>query len=225
MKVKSFGCSFIYGSDLADDGAGNHYSPPSKLSWPSLVAQNMNLPYKCYAYPGSGNLRILEQLMSQISSDDPALFIIGWSWIDRFDYVVEPDQFARYPWKTIGPGHATDFSRLYFKNFHSQFRDKLVTLSYIKLAIDTLKQKNNPFIMTYMDDLIFETKWHCNRAITNMQDYVRPYLSNFEGMSMLDWSRKNGYKISDTWHPLEAAQFGAAKIVIDNLDSYIKQPV
>jgi len=225
MKVKSFGCSFIYGSDLADDGAGLYTSPPSKLSWPSLLAQNMNLPYECYAYPGSGNLRILEQLSCLAATDDPALFIIGWTWIDRFDYVDEPNQFVRYPWETIGPGHTTDLSRLYFKNFHSQFRDKLVALSYIKLAIDTLKQKNHPFIMTYMDDLIFETNWHCNPAITDMQDYVRPYLSNFDGMSMLDWSRKHGYEISDSWHPLEPAHEGVAKIVINNLDSYIKQPV
>jgi hypothetical protein len=167
----------------------------------------------------------LEQLSCLAATDDPALFIIGWTWIDRFDYVDEPNQFVRYPWETIGPGHTTDLSRLYFKNFHSQFRDKLVALSYIKLAIDTLKQKNHPFIMTYMDDLIFETNWHCNPAITDMQDYVRPYLSNFDGMSMLDWSRKHGYEISDSWHPLEPAHEGVAKIVINNLDSYIKQPV
>ena len=225
MKVKSFGCSFIYGSDLADDPVGRRILPPSKLAWPSLVAQHMNLPYQSYAFPGSGNLRILEQLLCQVSTDDPALFIVGWSWIDRFDYVDAPDQYTRHPWKTIGPGQATDLSRLYFKNFHTQFRDKLVTLGYIKLAIDTLKQKNHPFIMTYMDDLIFETKWNCNQAMLNMQEYIRPYLSNFDGMSMLDWSRANGYKISDAWHPLEEAQAGAAKIVVDRLDSYIKQPV
>jgi hypothetical protein len=225
MKVKSFGCSFIYGSDLADDGNGLYIAPPSKLSWPSLVAQNMNLPYECYAYPSSGNLRILEQLLSQAAHNDPALFIIGWTWIDRFDYIDELAQCSSHPWKTVLPGSSTIEASTYFKNFHTQFRDKLVALSYIKLAIDTLKQKNYPFIMTYMDDLIFETNWHCNPAITDMQDYVRPYLSNFDGMSMLDWSRKYGYKISEAWHPLEEAQAGAAKIVINNLDSYIKQPV
>ena len=225
MKVKSFGCSFIYGSELADDAVGNYCLPPSKLSWPSLVAQNMNLPYECYAFPGSGNLRILDQLLCQASTDDPALFIVGWSWTGRFDYVDEPNQYSGNPWKTIGPGHNTDLSQLYLKNFHSQFRDKLVTLGYIKLAIDTLKQKNFPFIMTYMDDLIFETKWHCNPAIANMQDYVRPYLSDFDGMSMLDWSRKCGYKVSKAWHPLEQAHAAAGQHVINNLDNYVKQPV
>jgi hypothetical protein len=225
MKVKSFGCSFIYGSELADDPVGRRILPPSKLAWPSLVAQHMNLPYQSYAFPGTGNLRILEQLMSQASSDDPALFIVGWSWIDRFDYVDEPDQCTRHPWKTLAPGDTTDLSRLYFKNFHTQFRDKLVTLSYIKLAIDTLKQKNHPFIMTYMDDLIFETRWHCNQAMLNMQEYIRPYLSNFEGMSMLDWSIKHGHKISNAWHPLEQAHAAAGQHVVNNLDSYIKQPV
>jgi hypothetical protein len=225
MKVKSFGCSFIYGSDLADDPFGCLIAPPSKLSWPSLVAQNMNLPYECYANPGSGNLRILEQLLCQAASDDQALFIVGWTWICRFDYLGEPDQYSGDPWKTIGPAHTTDLAQLYFKNFHTQFRDKLVTLSYIKLVIDTLKQKNHPFIMTYMDDLIFETQWHCNPAIIDLQNYIRPYMSNFEGLSMLDWSRKHGFKVSETWHPLEEAHSGLAQIVTNNLDSYIKQPV
>ena len=225
MKVKSFGCSFIYGSELADDPVGRRILPPSKLAWPSLVAQHMNLPYQSYAFPGSGNLRILEQLMSQASSDDPALFIVGWSWIDRFDYVDEPDQYTRHPWKTLAPGNTTDLSRLYFKNFHTQIRDKLVTLSYIKLAIDTLKQKNHSFIMTYMDDLIFETEYHYTPAITDMQDYIRPYMSNFEGMSILDWSRKHGYEISAAWHPLEQAHAAAGQHIVNNLDSYIKQPV
>jgi hypothetical protein len=225
MKVKSFGCSFIYGSDLADDPLGYQNRPPSLLAWPGRLAQHMNLPYQSYAFPKSGNLRILEQLMSQVSTDDPALFIVGWSWIDRFDYVGEDDRHTRHPWKTIAPGDSTDLSQYYYKNFHTQFRDKLVTLSYIKLAIDTLKQKNHPFIMTYMDDLIFETKWHCNQAMLNMQEYIRPYMSNFEGMSILDWSRKCGYKISDAWHPLEQAHAAAGQHVVNNLDSYIKQTV
>jgi hypothetical protein len=163
--------------------------------------------------------------LSQAALNEPALFIIGWTWIDRFDYIDEIAQCSSHPWKTVLPGDDTAASGVYFKNFHTQFRDKLVTLNYIKSAIDTLKQKNYPFIMTYMDDLIFETKWHCNPAITDMQDYVRPYLSNFNGMSMLDWSRKCGYRISKDWHPLEQAHAAAGQHVVNNLDSYIKQPV
>jgi hypothetical protein len=50
-------------------------------------------------------------------------------------------------------------------------------------------------------------------------------MSNFEGMSILDWSRKCGYKISDAWHPLEQAHAAAGQHVVNNLDSYIKQTV
>ena len=90
-----------------------------------------------------------------------------------------------------------------------------VLSEYIQMKLKDLEKKRE----------IFETKWHCNQAMLNMQEYIRPYMSNFEGMSILDWSRANGYKISDAWHPLEEAQAGAAKIVVDRLDSYIKQPV
>ena len=64
MMLKSFGCSFIYGSDLSDDGKGFPLASPSKLSWPSLLAQSLNYTYECYARPGSGNLRILEKVLN-----------------------------------------------------------------------------------------------------------------------------------------------------------------
>ena len=224
MQVKSFGCSFIYGSDLSDANLARTYPSPSRLTWPSLVAKHINLPYMCYAHPASGNLRILEQLLTHAACNDQSLFIVGWSWIDRFDY-VHPRAIQNHEWRSLMPGDDADLAQTYFKKLHSQYRDKLSTLSYIKLAIDTLKQKNCPFIMTYMDDLIFETEYHCTPAITDMQDYIRPYMSNFEGMSILDWSRKHGYEISAAWHPLEQAHAAAGQHIVNNLDSYIKQPV
>ena len=65
MKLKSFGCSFIYGTDLADDGRGFIAATPSRLTWPALLAQNLDYSYECYARPGCGNLRILEKILNQ----------------------------------------------------------------------------------------------------------------------------------------------------------------
>ena len=64
--------------------------------------------------------------------------------------------------------------------------------------------------MTYMDELIFEQEWHCNPSIMDLQNYVRPYLHNHDGMNFVDWSRSQGFAISDTLHPLEAAHAAAA---------------
>jgi hypothetical protein len=92
-------------------------------------------------------------------------------------------------------------------------------LIYIRTAIDTLKQKKIPFIMTYMDELIFEEEWHTTPAVLSLQNYIRPWMSNFADQTFLDWSRKNMYAISDLLHPLEQAHKAAAILMLDALQT------
>lgn len=216
MILKSFGCSFIYGTDLADDGLAMIKSKPSKLTWPSLIAQSLNYEYQCYAKPGIGNLRISEQVLSQAYCE-PSLFVVGWTWIDRFDYTSDSDQ-----WQTIVPVDSTVQANAYYKYLHSQYRDKFTTLSAIKLTIDTLRQNGHRFIMTSIDDLTFETEWHTTPAVMALQDYIRPCISTFDYQNFLEWSRAKGFDISGGSHPLEQAHQAAAAQVLDNIGSCIK---
>ena len=64
MKLKSFGCSFIFGSELHDDGYGGPHATPSQHTWPALLAKDLGYDYQCYARPGSGNLRILNEVLN-----------------------------------------------------------------------------------------------------------------------------------------------------------------
>ena len=226
MKLKSFGCSFIFGSELPDDGSHTTYDHYSRLSWPALLAKTLGYSYDCYARPGAGNLRILESVLSQAESNENNLYVIGWTWIDRFDYKID-DADPLYlrdsaGCSTILPTHSDKKAKFYYRNLHSQVIDKLTTLAYIKLAVDTLKQKNIPFIMTYIDDLIFERQWHSTPAVAGMQNYIQPYMSTFQGKNFIDWSKSNGFEISNTSHPLEAAHQAAADLVHQDLDQWIK---
>jgi hypothetical protein len=153
----------------------------------------------------------------QTASPDPTVFVIGWTWIDRYDYTNSNDA-----WQTIVPVDKTSDAEFYYRNLHSQYCDKLSTLIYIKTAIDILSQKKIPFIMTYMDDLIFEDKWHTNAGIVELQNYVRPYLTQFENMNFLDWSRSKKFPISTGLHPLEEAHSGAAKLILSELRKELK---
>jgi hypothetical protein len=227
MKLKSFGCSFIYGSDLADtNGAGEPWFPPSQLTWPSLLAKYHGLHYECHARPGSGNMRILEKVLSH-AAQEPAVFVIGWSWIDRFDYTVSSQSFPidqRHPydlandhdiWKTLLPNVSESSNQFYYRNLHSEYRDKLSTLICIKTAIDTLLQKNIPFIMTYMDKLTFDQKWHINAAVKDLQNYSRPHMTTFQEQTFLDYSQQKGFAISSKMHPLEEAHQAAFDLLKD----------
>lgn len=209
MQLKSFGCSFIFGTDLADDGRHGLSATVSQLTWPALLATQLDFGYSCYARPGSGNLRILESILLNASIDDPAVFIINWTWIDRFDYTSLDDK-----WQTIMPVDSSSLAHTYYKELHSQYRDKLTTLIHISAAIDLLKQKNIPFVMTYMDDLIFETEWHCNPAMLELQNKVRPHLQTFGNQNFLEWAKFNGHPISATMHPLEQAHSAAAQLMM-----------
>jgi hypothetical protein len=216
MTVKSFGCSFIFGSELADDGRDGPYATPSQLTWPAHVAREIGQPYECYARPGAGNLQILEQVLNQVgTSTCEDLFVVGWTWIDRFDYYTPEQKNKRSPWSTIMPIDETPVARTYYKELHSEYRDKFSNLSYIRLAIDVLTQRKISFIMTYMDNLLFDQRWHITPAVTDLQAYVRPCMTDFDGLSFLEWSRTHGYPVTEKWHPLEQAHAAAGKYIVN----------
>jgi hypothetical protein len=210
MKLKSFGCSFVFGTDLADanDGGTQLLIQPSNHTWPARIAQHLGLDYECFAWAALGNLQILERVLSQVNTE-PAVFVVNWSWIDRFDYVQDDN------WTNVRPTCTTPQADYYYRHFHSQYRDKLTTLINIKLSIDTLQQHGHQIIMSYMDDLIFETQWHVSPAVVELQDYVRPFMTTFEGKTFLQWSRDHGYHVNERMHPLEDAHKAAADYLIN----------
>lgn len=210
MMLKSFGCSFIFGSDLLDVECNRYTTTGSAFTWPALLAKDLNYDYCCYARPGIGNLQILERLLNQIANNDDSYYVINWTWIDRFDYINSQDTST---WDTIVPANTNNISTMYYKHLHNQYYDKLTTLLYIKLAIDTLTQAQRPFIMTYIDELIFETKWHTSPAIIELQNYIRPYLITFDNQTFLEWTKEKGFPISETLHPLEEAHQAAFELI------------
>lgn len=210
MKLKSFGCSFIFGSELHDDGWGTAFATASNHTWPALWARHLDLPYQCYARPGSGNVRIAEQVLNQIQSGEPAIYVIGWTWIERFDYIVrDSDQ-----WRTVTAWDTDSVATNYYRDIHSQYLDKLHTISQANLVLQQLQRHKCKFYMTYMDDLMLETDFHCSAAMQLMQQQLKPYLNNFDGNNFLEWSRVNGYPIGSRGkHPLEAAHSAAFELV------------
>jgi len=220
MKIKSFGCSFIFGSDLHDDGFGTARPTASQHTWPALIAKKLNYQYQCYARPGAGNLQIMEQVLNQCTDPEPAVFVIGWTWIDRFDYYNAHwnPQKSLSPWKTIMPVDQDVAATTYYRDLHSEYRDKLTNLVYIKLALDALQQKNIPFVMTYMDRLLFDKQWHVTSAVTYLQNYIEPAMTLFDSKTFLEYSQANNFEISAHLHPLEPAHATAADVIRQAFD-------
>lgn len=198
MTVKSFGCSFLWGSELPDETPGRKFS---KLTWPALLAAHQQNSYQCYARAGAGNLYIAESVLTQSALLDPGLFIINWTFIDRFDYTNSWDDSV---WHTCRPGNEDVNSDFYYRNLHSQFRDKLTTLMYINLCVETLQRKNIPFIMTAMDNLIFENNWHVTPGVIDLQENIKSHIFDFDGYNFVDWAAGHGHAITQQGHLLNS---------------------
>jgi len=208
MMLGAFGDSFIFGSDLLD--CKSDLLRPSTNTYPALLAKKLHLEYICYAYPGAGNQIILDDILRAIyAHKNKMLYIINWSWIDRYDYV---DTNCRYEqWKTLRPGENNYKHNFYYKNFHSEYQDKLFTLTQISTAIQALEKSNCKFVITYMDKLIFDTRWHCPASIRWLQEHCTSHLSDYNGDTFLEWSRSHNFAESKNWHPLEQAHEAAAE--------------
>lgn len=223
MILKSFGCSFIFGTDLSDDGRYHRYATGSRQSWPALIAKHFRYEYQTFARPGSGNLQILERLLCQIKPDDPGIYVIGWTYMDRFDY-VDPELATPWPgtkWRTLMPIDEHAVAHTYYRTLHSEYSDKLRSLIYVHTAIDCLIKNRCRFIMTHADPLLFCDAWHTTGGTASLAADIRPYVKDFSGETFLQWSRTKQFEISKADHPLEQAHRAAADLILQNWDQYL----
>jgi len=58
--------------------------------------------------------------------------------------------------------------------------------------------------------LLLDQQWHCPNYVRVLQDQIIPHLKSFDGETFLEWSRRNNYAESNSWHPLEQAHTAAA---------------
>lgn len=200
MKIKSFGCSFLAGTDL----------PSPRATWPALISQMLGVPHENHAAAGIGNLQILERVLAYARAD--SVNIVCWTWIDRFDFCPA----ANEQWQTLRPVLDHPLAEHYFRHLHGQYRDMLTTLTYINAAVDHLERNRMPYWMTTMDLLILEEinpAWHDPRAVSLLQDRVRSKINLLQSQTFLDWARQQGFAISSTLHPLDQAHLAAADLL------------
>ena len=210
MKLKSFGCSFTYGSDLSDCDFPE--PRPSQYTWPALIAKEHNLIHECHAWPGIGNLQIMHEILTQASLNDPGFYIINWTWLDRFDF-LDP---VHENWHTLRPDGDTVEHQLYYRHFYNQYHTMLTNACYIKTTADILNSRGIKFIMTLMDTTLFDEVdpgWQDPRSISLLQKEIKSYITWFENKTFLEFSKEKRFPISETLHPLEESHQAAAKLI------------
>ena len=220
-KIVSFGESFVFGSELADNKHGDK-------SWIGQAAKKLGVEYETTAVPGCGNENITRQILTYFS-DNPSenvLAVINWTWGARWDfYIPGIEQWTTLglscvPSKLepfVGQSEAEKILEFYSKYpGHSTLWDKFRTLQTIYSAQQFLNYLNVPTIQTFMDYEMWETEWHAPDYIQTLQTLTKRPLQNFEGKNFLDWSRDHGFNVTEPgWHPLEEAHSAACDLWID----------
>lgn len=217
-KIVSFGDSFVFGSELRNNQDG-------LLAWPGLAAADLGFKYETRSIPGCGNDAIARQIIEYFycHGSENTLAVINWTWALRWDFYAVQDE----SWTTLGPtcvpskleSHVGLAEAERIINFYQDYTgrsivwDKWRSLSAIYAAQQYLEQLGVPAVETYIDPhLVMDTE-HNPGYIAAVQQYVIPRLRTFQGMNFLDWSRANGFKVTDPgWHPLEEAHRAAADL-------------
>jgi hypothetical protein len=227
MTIVSFGCSLTFGTDLPDSNPTAGWPTASNLTWPALISKRLDCPYLTRAKGGSGNLCISDRVSRAVHYfvDPNRFFIINWTFIDRFDFSHPTGiHFNSGPqdYITCRPNETDELSQFYYRNFHSEYRDKFTNLMYIKLTVDILQKHRVKFAMTTIDDQLWCDRWHAPPHILEMQQEIRPYVLDFEGRNFLDWSQHHGFDISSTGHPLVEAHQAAADVILPKIKNLLK---
>lgn len=220
MKLKSFGCSFIWGSELPDIQLPKNFS---NLTWPARLSHELNMLYECHAWPGRGNFFIANQVLDQLATHEPALYVINWTWIDRFDFVNQDYGIDR--WETLTPGKRMhQQSDFYYRNLHSELRDKLHGLQLIKLVALELLAAKQPFIMTYMDNLIFDQRWNTSPSMIKQQEFLKSHMLHWtiDQQELINWSLwavQHGHSVTSNNHLLESGHELVFQDVLERLQA------
>jgi hypothetical protein len=198
----------------------NNNFKSSTLTWPALIAKKLNLEYECFALAGQGNFKIYCDILANSYIHDDSVYIINWTWIDRFDYIDSTSE----TWNTLRPAQENATQDFYYRNLHSQLQDMIVNASWISAAAEHLNSLNRPFIMTYMDHNLLtpiDPSRHNPRYLEVLQNKLNKILVNFDDKNFLEWSRAHNFPVSATWHPLEAAHRAAADHWLPQIQSLV----
>ena len=225
QNIVSYGCSITFGTELSDTGLdSNRPHRPSQLTWPALLAKRANRNYWCHARGGSGNLCILDRLLQNVRPHSDHVFIVNWTFVDRFDY-SDPHGYhfnnGEADYETLTPTSQDLAAKIYYSDLHSEYRDKFTSLIYVKTAVETLLANGARFLMTSIDPTLLDRKWHAPAHVIRLQDSVRDYFYDFDGSDFLSWSRDQAHDIGTAGHPLEAAHAAAADLMWPNLQKLL----
>jgi len=153
------GCSLTYGHGLPDCvDRLNQKAPgilPSKLSWPKLVADQLNRYCINLSRPGASNKEIWHTLLkSNFEPDD--IVIVNWSFLYRFCSLISTREVKQILLKT-----PEKESKFYYKSIFTSYDSVLDFYLRVRDADAYVRSQGvEKIIHTTIEDLDNLTAWH-----------------------------------------------------------------
>jgi hypothetical protein len=143
MRLITFGCSYTYGSGLADCFVPpmGHGPVPSKLAWPQLVANELNMDCVNMSSPGASNKEILNTLLN-FKFDSSDVVIVMWSFVERWCKIKNYTSIDRLTHNLMksNPNVLSQYDKVF--TFEDMQFDFIYRANFAKMYLDKLNLKN-----------------------------------------------------------------------------------
>ena len=205
MKFLVVGDSFTFGEELSDV---TDNVTPSKFAWPQLLADRLNWEVTNLAKPGSGNTRMVRNVVTEI--DNHEVFIIAWSHWARIEFADDIGIFdvwpgcSALPHERFSPHRKTAVDYI-TKYYNDEYLIKQYLLN-IEILETFLKYHEKKYIML----AAFGSPVKTNKTFTN-------YLG-WPNENMQSWTWDAGCKKAPRGHFLEHGH----QVIADKIYEHIR---
>lgn len=172
MRLVAFGCSNTYGHGLADCIMPNMRDPgpnPSRLAWPQLVADKLNLDCVNMGNPGASNKEIWHKAINfKFEPTDTVIFL--WSFVDRYCILKKDGGFQ--PLSVQGTDKT---NKVYYKHIHDDYdacMDFYIRCNYIKQHLDS-KNIFNLHGSVNQSKILYTPNWNTVELIDESIDKIK----------------------------------------------------
>jgi hypothetical protein len=244
-KLIAGGDSFIYGSELADCIDDQGHEQISQLTYPALIAKELNLDYVCAARPGYSNRAICRTVMNTCEQhkDDIKLAIVSWSFPGRYEFRFNNSWEQISAWTTLETvdkieqsfntdnpivlnHHAVELDRAgkigtrdFAKIYYNYVGSNAIAEAYDTLSsIAMLQQYFLRNDIPYVFSAVDQFKFNIDdeSIVTLKNQLISEDWIWFDNKGFYTWAKDMRFPFATT-HPLEEAHLEAAHLVYEHL--------
>lgn len=190
-----------FGNDFRNDKGETFVSPPSRLAWPSKLAELMNTEVDNLGLIGCGNDRIFRKALKHSAAKKYDLVIVAWSEVSRYDFAFQGKEMPISMVNLKDFGWAKEFMANHYD--YDQCEERGLCLM---IALQNhFKQINQPYLFVNAMPMLL-SKTNPLVGLIDQRNFI-----GFNHSGMTDWCAQAGVPHGPYGHFLEQGHELVAK--------------